>query len=380
MKNIHDLIVIGAGLSSLMFLSQYIKKSTNQSILLLEQKNSIKQDQTFCVWEGPGLHNITDQFHLKPKKIWSKVALNEAGTEIKRHINPYKYVCFDGGETLKKLTEACAPKVTTISNEKVDRIIHRNGTHEITTTNGTYYTKCIIDSRSNFKPHEIKSSFIKQAFIGHEIETDQAQFNPNEVTLMSFRHNKDEVEFNYLLPFSEKRALVETTVFSSLPNLKKIESSHAKLLKKYGSYKTIRQEKAIIPMAVIDPDEEQGILRIGTGAGMIRASSGYSMRRIANWVLTLQLQNINERNISQFKYKPNFLLNWLDKIFLNVIYSHPEKGPYLFMTLFERASMPSLVRFLSDGASRFDLTGILLSMPKMLMLKGLLKAKDDDQN
>jgi lycopene beta-cyclase len=137
MKNIHDLIVIGAGLSSLMFLSQYIKKSTNQSILLLEQKNSIKQDQTFCVWEGPGLHNITDQFHLKPKKIWSKVALNEAGTEIKRHINPYKYVCFDGGETLKKLTEACAPKVTTISNEKVDRIIHRNGTHEITTTNGT---------------------------------------------------------------------------------------------------------------------------------------------------------------------------------------------------------------------------------------------------
>ncbi len=50
------------------------------------------------------------------------------------------------------------------------------------------------------------------------------------------------------------------------------------------------------------------------------------------------------------------------------------------MTLFERASMPSLVRFLSDEASRSDLTDILLSMPKMLMLKGLFKVKDDDQN
>ena len=66
-------------------------------------------------------------------------------------------------------------------------------------------------------------------------------------------------------------------------------------------------------------------------------------------------------------------MNWLDKIFLNVIYNYPEKGPYLFMMLFRKANTSSLIRFLSDDASKLDLINILLSMPKILMLKGFFK-------
>jgi len=380
MKHVYDLIVIGAGLSSLMFLSQYMKKSAGQSVLLLEQKDNVKQDQTFCIWEGPDLPSITRQFKLKPKKVWRKIVLNDGSNEIKRDIGPYRYVCFDGKETLKKLISASEQEITIINNERVSQTSYKNSTHEITTTNKTYYAKCIVDSRSNLKPHEIKSTYIHQAFIGHEIEVDQEQFNPSEITLMSFTKNKDEIEFTYLLPFTKKRALVETTFFSSLPSIKRIEESHSRLLKKYDPYRSVRQEKAIIPMAIIIPDEEQGVLKIGTGAGMLRASSGYSMRRIAKWLLESQPANINETNITRFKYKPDPLLNWLDNIFLNVILNYPKKGPYLFMSLFKKTNMPSLIRFLSDDASKWDLINVIRGMPKRLMLKGLLKVKKNDQN
>jgi len=373
MKKTYDLIVIGAGLSSLMFLSQYIKKFNNQSILLLEQKKVIKQDQTFCVWEGPGLQSITNNFELTPKKIWKKIIIQDDEKLIIKDISPYRYVCFDGKETLEKLLKVCKSKVTVINNKKVNKIIYKDNVHKVKTINNTYHGKFIIDSRINFKDHEVKSVLVKQAFIGHEIEVKQSTWNKNEVRLMSFRRNKKEVEFTYLLPFSSKRALVETTVFSSSPNLKDIAKKHKIQLKKYEVYKIKRIEKAIIPMAVICPDDERGILKIGTSAGMVRASSGYSMRRVANWVLKLKTTQISSNSLSKYKFQSNPLLNWLDKIFLNVIYNSPEKGPHLFMTLFNKSKTSSLIRFLSDEASKSDLINILLSMPKRTMLKGLFK-------
>ena len=64
MKAEYDIIVIGAGLSSLMFLSKMVSNKSKLSILVLEQKDSIVRNQSFCVWEGPGLINIEKEFKL----------------------------------------------------------------------------------------------------------------------------------------------------------------------------------------------------------------------------------------------------------------------------------------------------------------------------
>ena len=377
MKHTYDLIIIGAGLSSLMFLNQYLKKTSGQDILLLEQKNIINSDQTFCAWEGPGLPNISKDFQLKPKKIWNKIVLNNLNDEIKRDIEPYSYVCFDGKETLETLLSTCKDKITVIKNEKVLLLSYEDNVHNVTTENGVHYGMLIVDSRNNIKKHEIKSSLVQQAFVGNEIELTHDRFNSDEITLMSFSQREDEIEFVYILPFSKKRALIETTVFSASPKLTDIEGRHQKFLKKYETYKKIRQEKAIIPMAVFSPDEERKILKIGISAGMIRASSGYSMRRIANWSTKLGPHQLNENSVSSFRYYSSKLLNWLDKILLNVIIKYPNKGPFLFMMLFKRAKMPSLIRFLSDKPTAADLINILFCMPKRLMLKGLVKKKND---
>ena len=376
MKKEYDLVVIGAGLSSLMFLNRYLKKFKHHSILILEQKEKVEKNQTFCVWEGPGLNSIQKSFNLKPKKTWDKIFIKHHDKELKRDISPYKYVCFDGYNTLKHLIEDYSDQLEIKRNIVVEKIEKKHNLYIIYSKNKLFKGNYVVDSRNNYAETDIESAHIKQAFVGHEIQVSKNTFTPDRATIMSFTDNSQEVEFTYILPFSNKKALIETTIFSKNPNLKDIERKHKTILKAYKNHKVIRIEKAIIPMAIIKTDSKDGVLKIGTGAGMVRPSSGYSMRRIASWILNVRIIKLNAMNHKHYQYNQNWLLNWLDSIFLKVIYFYPKQSPDLFMQLFSKVSMPSLIRFLSDKPTIIDVIKVLWGMPKKLMIKGLQKNND----
>ena len=86
MKKEYDIAVIGAGLSSLMFLSKTLKSKPNLSILVLEQKKSIDHTQSFCIWEGPGLIDIEKDYKLKSKHSWDKILINDSKEKIGKNI------------------------------------------------------------------------------------------------------------------------------------------------------------------------------------------------------------------------------------------------------------------------------------------------------
>ena len=373
MNKRYDLVVIGAGLSSLMFLNRYLKKFKKHSVLILESKKSIKKDQTFCVWEGPGLDSIQKNFNLKPKKTWNEILIKNQDKNISRTISPYQYVCFDGYETFNRLIKEHANQVEIKRNILVDKIEKKHDVFNVFCKNKLFQGHYVVDSRNNDKDLDVTSVHVKQAFVGHEIDVPKDTFSSDQATIMSFKDNSEEVEFTYILPFSSKKALIETTVFSKNPNLNSIARKHKKLLRAYKDYKILRSEKAIIPMAIMKDKTENAALRIGTNAGMVRPSSGYSMRRIASWILNINIVKLNEANHKYYQYKQDNFLNWLDSIFLKVIYFYPDQGPYLFMQLFSRVNMPSLIRFLSDKPSILDLIKVLWSMPKILMIKGMQK-------
>ena len=373
MNKKYDLVVIGAGLSSLMFLNRYLKKFKKHSVLILESKKNIKKDQTFCVWEGPGLDSIQKNFNLQPKKTWNKILIQDQDKNISRTISPYQYVCFDGYETFNRLIKEHANQVEIKRNILVDKIEKKHDVFNIFCKNKLFQGHYVVDSRNNDKDLDVTSVHVKQAFVGHEIDVPKDTFSSDQATIMSFKDNSEEVEFTYILPFSSKKALIETTVFSKNPNLNSIARKHKELLKVYKDYKVIRSEKAIIPMAIVKDETENAVLRIGTNVGMVRPSSGYSMRRIASWILNINIVKLNEANHKYYQYKQDKFLNWLDSIFLKVIYYYPDQGPYLFMQLFSRVNMSSLIRFLSDKPSILDLIKVLWSMPKILMIKGMQK-------
>jgi lycopene beta-cyclase len=373
MNKKYDLVVIGAGLSSLMFLNRYLKKFKKHSVLILESKKNIKKDQTFCVWEGPGLDSIQKNFNLQPKKTWNKILIQNQNRNIFRMISPYQYVCFDGYETFNQLIKEHANQLEIKRNIKVDKIEKEHNVYNVYSKNKLFKGHYVVDSRNNYADLDVTSVHIKQAFVGHEIDLPKDTFTSDQATIMSFKDNSEEVEFTYILPFTSKKALIETTVFSKNPNLNSIARKQKELLKSYKGFKVLRTEKAIIPMAIIKNKKENAELKIGTNAGMVRPSSGYSMRRIASWILNINIVKLNKANHSHYQFKQNRLLNWLDSIFLKVIYFYPDQGPHLFMQLFSRVSMPSLIRFLSDKPSMIDLIKVLWSMPKILMIKGMQK-------
>ena len=70
-----------------------------------------------------------------------------------------------------------------------------------------------------------------------------------------------------------------------------------------------------------------------------------------------------------------FHFDFFDKIFLRVIKDYPNRSPDLFFNLFNQSNHKSLIKFLSDKPSWLDIINIIMSMPKGLMLKGLLKKK-----
>ena len=374
MNRSYDIVVIGAGLSSLMFLSRYILKNKDQSILLIEKSISKNINQTFCIWQGPDLINIKKTYNLKPRHVWSKIDVSYNDLKICRDISPYSYECFDGKETLKTLLNQCKNKITVKEGLEVKKIKNNKDSIDIITKNTTIKTKYLIDSRNQVLNKQYNSApSLRQAFIGDEIASNDEQFNPEVISLMNFSNNKKEIEFTYTLPFSKKRALVETTFFTRSPSLINMKNLHKKFLKRYEKFKFIKEERGVIPMILDRNFVKNNILPIGLSAGMARPSTGYSMMRIAQWVNSIEKKKIKNDNINDFEFKPNKLLEWFDSIFLTVCYFWPHRVPNLFMKLFTNADIKSIIRFMSDAPTIKDIFLIILSMPKMLMIHGLIK-------
>jgi lycopene beta-cyclase len=330
MKTEYDIIVIGAGLSSLMFLSKMISKKSKLSILVLEQKDSIVRNQSFCVWEGPGLINIEKEFKLRAKHRWDKILIENNKEKIKKNIHPYHYVCHDGHSTLKKLSRQLNAKVKILYASKVTRINQIDEKIQVTSSEGNFCSKYLIDSRPKIEKNEIKSDYMQQAFIGNEIEVKSNYFNKDEATIMSFSKNKTETEFIYQLPFTKKRALVETTLFSTNPDLRKLQQKHTRNLKKYGNYKILKSERGIIPMAVVEAKANKRIMKIGTSAGMVRASSGYSMRKIANWISNHKGKTLEKNNLLSFSMLQIRCLIFLIEFSLGLLKIIQIKAPIYF--------------------------------------------------
>ena len=374
MNKSYDIVVIGAGLSSLMFLSRYIINNKDQSILLIEKDANKNINQTFCVWQGPGLIDIKNTYNLKPKHVWSKVEVSNEGLSIQRDISPYSYECFDGKETLSKLLSQCKKNITYRKGFDVKKIKNNKNLIEVVTNEETIHTKFIVDSRNKISKKQYDSPpNLKQVFVGNEILSSKDQFNPEIIKLMSFKKNRKDVEFTYTLPFSRRHALIETTLFSRSSSFVSIKKIHNESLSKYKKFKSAKEEKGIIPM-ILDRDIIiKNNIPIGLSAGMARPSTGYSMMRIALWVNSVEKKKIKSTNISEFQFRPNKLLEWLDSIFLTACYFWPNKAPIIFMKLFDNADIKSIIRFMSDAPTLSDIFFIVLGMPKKLMIRSFIK-------
>jgi lycopene beta-cyclase len=370
MKQKFDIGIIGAGLSGLTLGNSLLNKKI-KNFILFEKEKKTKNDKTYSFWSGPGLFDIKKTFSVKPKKEWSQIEIKVKGASYKIDLGDYKYACYSSESVLSELYKKLTRKGVKVERGCVIKQLKKNQNDwEIVLKSKKILLKNIIDSRPNTK-FDDKYPSLKQVFVGSEIISTKKVFDENVVTLMDFYDSNKDVIFTYILPFSKTKALIETTFFSYDINFRQVEKLHKLTLKKFDIKEITRTEKAVLPMSpYTNVKLENQYFRIGNFAGASRPASGYAFTRIALWAN--QIETKKEFCVEMINHKQNYLTNWLDKIFLSVLRSDPQKAPEIFKIFFTKVPIASSARFLSDQSRLVDYLVIILKLPKLVMLRGVI--------
>ena len=210
-----------------------------------------------------------------------------------------------------------------------------------------------------------------QYFFGFEIQTNFDHFDCEMVDLMDFSIPQEgEVRFVYVLPFSKRHALVEFTVFSE----KKLADQDCEaILRKYISEKLkisdfsiLKTESGVIPMiedseSLFSPSFGCSLIEvIGSAAGMIKPSTGYSFQR-----------NLEGLNHGKLGYA-DFRFRIYDSLLLDLIRKKGGIVSNIFCTLFKSNSSSRVFPFLDEKSRISDELRIFFSLPWIPFLSRLL--------
>jgi lycopene beta-cyclase len=209
-----------------------------------------------------------------------------------------------------------------------------------------------------------------QHFYGIEIETNEDFFNDNTAVLMDFDcEQRNSVHFFYTLPFTKKRALIETTWISKEDgSLKDYESQVKNYINYLGikDYKINFKEEGAIPLFYPTNKKEKNKINIGTVGGMTRLSTGYTFLNIQEHCKYIRenIENINNIKLFQISKKYDFL----DKIFLKVLKNNSSQMGDIFYKMFN-SSPSAVINFLSNKSSLFEDLEIISKMPKWMFIR-----------
>src|SRR5210317_867264 len=342
-----DYIIIGgccAGLSLAYELNLH-QKLNDKTLAIIEPRDKYTKDKTWSFWKIFS-HNFEDCV----KRSWNNFTINIPNHTKHLECKNTPYQTIDSGlfydKTIKSLKQ----------NKNISFLKNLN---EININNSFVFNS--VESTANSKGK------LWQHFSGFEIETKKDFFDEEIFNLMDFDcEQKDSVHFFYTLPYSKKRALVETTWLSKLNNddllnyedqLKNYINNNLNIKK----YKISYSEKGAIPLFQQKNIKRVNEMYIGSAGGMTRLSTGYTFLNIQE-----QSKHIRENieNIENTKiFKINKKYNFLDNVFLNVLSNHPDKMPNIFFKLFE-AQPKTVINFLSNKSSFVEDLSIIFKMPK----------------
>ncbi len=111
-------------------------------------------------------------------------------------------------------------------------------------------------------------------------------------------------------------------------------------------------------------------MNIGTAGGMTRLSTGYSFLNIQEHSKYIRINIENIQSAKKFDIGKKY--QFLDKVFLRVLETHPEKMPNTFSNMFSAPS-DTVIKFLSNRSNFLEDISIILKMPKFTFIKALFK-------
>ncbi len=372
MNKHYDYAIVGAGCAGLSLavrLSRLVGRG--QRFALIDPRPSYSMDRIWCFW-----NTISHPFIPAVQHRWQRWKVRFEGREVVHGSSrfAYQYLPADAfyATAFDQLEQNAAFDL--LLGTAADSIAVRRGAVEIKTNEGDLQARIGFDGRNDagrWKGRDI----LLQHYAGQRIRAAAPLFDPGTVTLMDFDvTQKNGISFVYVLPFSETEALIEPTIFSRTPLA---TESYTELIRRYlgeryriEDYEVRFQEEGIIPMTTtLAPPRRLGrVVPLGTGAGMVKGSTGYGFLAIQQWSRTLAAAAV--RGPGAPLPRPRSLrASFMDRVFLAFLEAHPAAAPKVFFNLFRRVPSDRLVRFLSDRATPIDVGAVVKAMPKAPFLR-----------
>lgn len=378
-----DYIFAGGGMAALS-LAYYLNNSSlrNKSVLIIDREQKNTNDHTYCFWEK-GDSPFEKIIYKKWNKVWfhginnfsELLSIDNYNYKMIRGIDFYEFIINELNKN-NNITFLQAD-VFEITGEQSPVVI---------TSKGEYIAKeLVFDSVFRPKYNNPKYNNLLQHFKGWLIETTQPAFKVDEPTLFDLRVDQnDEFRFVYVLPFSEKKALIEFTIFSDnliqqeeydyylknyIDNTLKIENYQIKS----DEYSVSETEFGIVPMSdepmEVMPNEK--IIRIGTSGGYVKSSTGYSFQRSQVFLQNL-VKKLEKGELSKETINKNLWKSYLDSVLLNVMFKKRMPQDQIFTALFQKNKASAVLRFLSEESTFWQDVRLMNTVPKLPFIKSAI--------
>jgi len=377
----YDYIIAGSGCSGLSLLYKILNTTElkNKSILVIDKVQKNKNDRTWCYWEqnqGPFesiVHSKWKNLEFISDKFQKKQDLKSYTYKMIRGIDFYNFV-LNYTQKFKNV------------NFIFEEILEINSFQDysfVKTKKSTYEGKYVFNSTSIFNPKIHKQNSLLQHFNGWVIESKKKSFDSKIGRLMDFNiSQEDGATFMYVLPISNKEALVEYTLFS--PNIL-IKEKYTKALTKYikeilkiDDYTIKHKEYGIIPMSLakFKSNPKKNIFNIGTAGGYTKASTGYTFQFIQDNISKI----VDKLKVGEYPKTPvtfeEKVNQWFDKTLLDVLINKKMSGKDVFSRIFKNNKFDHILAFLSNESNLRIKFSIMKSLPIIpFLISGIKQLK-----
>lgn len=376
---VFDIVIVGGGLSGLALAAELALAEFSQlKVLVLEQRQTYVRNRTWSYWKTP--KNPPHRYSHLERQRWTQWRVQQ-GARICQQASPTatgsgeatSYCTLDGDVFYSAALHAISQSshVELRLGTSVRQIVGGDTPNVVTHDGEVIPAIWVFDARP---PLHINANGLVQQFVGYEIQADHDAFDTSAVELMHFQPSTSGLHFFYVLPYSHRNALVETTWISPAsfkPDFRAELQPFIAALVGSAAYEVVYEEKGSLSLSDVTTPLALHVAPLGRGAGTLRASTGYAFLET--------LSHVEQIAASLKKYMgtgdlidwppPPFTRSavdeWMDTVFLKVLACDWSMGSAYFMQLFERVDADTMVAFLSGRANWRQRLSVASALPTL---------------
>jgi len=376
---VYDIAIVGAGCAGWQLLYQLSLRPDwkEKSVLLIEAHEQPLIYPTWCFWvkeEHP--------FEFLSSKAWTGISIGLNSSVLEKPIHPYRYIYIDGERFYSYFLNEFLPKfpqINFIKPLKVDSVTKDSDSGFLINAQKSTFKAKKVYSSIDFSPSPPLSGQLNlsQNFKGWKVQFSEPVWDEKKALFMDFRESSSSpFEFMYILPFSSTEGLVEWTTFYHNNQLEPdYESKIQHYLEIYfpgKKYTIINREKGRIPMSnkTFKGMESNGVIYLGTVAGMIKPSTGYTFNRITKDSKALAEKLEGKPSM---RYHSNVKFSYYDTLILRILRDNPEKAMNIFKALFRNTSYSTIFKFLDEETTFWEDVLIFSRLPFFPLIQAIFR-------